>query len=117
MDVQFDPQIVTIALAAAAIAKILVDMVRMSNRLPSWASPLLAVGFGIAAAFLLLVANGTIVNGQTAAQAMVAGILAAGAAVGATELQKHEPAAASATPLLFAPIEIAAPGPREGSGA
>lgn len=85
-----DPAIITISLAAAAVAKILVDMVRMTNRLPAWVSPPLSVAFGIGAAFLLLLANGTVLTGQTAAQAAIAGILAAGTAIGSTELQKRE---------------------------
>jgi hypothetical protein len=84
-----DPNIATIALAAATIAKILVDMVRATQRLPAWASPLLALGFGILAAFLLQLAAGTELTVQSVAISTIAGVLAGGAAVGTTELQKR----------------------------
>lgn len=84
-----DPSIVTIALAAATIAKVLVDLVRATQRIPAWASPLLALVFGVLAAFLLQLAGGTALTVQTAAGSAIAGVLAAGAAVGTTELQKR----------------------------
>jgi hypothetical protein len=104
----FSPNIVTAALAAATIAKILVDLVRMSNRLPGWLSPLLAVLFGIAAALLLQVAAGATLTPQLAAQATLAGILAASTAVGATELQKREQLA---PPVISLPGELIIPSP------
>jgi uncharacterized membrane protein YjjP (DUF1212 family) len=83
------PTVVTIALAAATIAKILVDLVRGTQKLPPWASPLLALAFSILAAFLLQLAGGGALTVQAAAINTLAGILAAGTAVGATELQKR----------------------------
>ena len=80
--------ILVLALAAASIAKILVDVVRMAfpdNR-PNWVSTVLAVAFGILAAFLMLMSNGEMITQQTIAQTMIAGILAGGSAVGITEL-------------------------------
>ncbi len=84
------PNIVTAALAAATIAKILVDLLRMTNKLPAWSSPLLAVAFGIAAAVLLQVAAGVAITPANTAQAVLAGIVAASTAIGSTELQKRE---------------------------
>ncbi|NNJ10584.1 hypothetical protein EKD04_009610 [Chloroflexales bacterium ZM16-3] len=84
------PNIVTAALAAATIAKILVDLLRMTNKLPAWTSPLLAVGFGIMAAVLLQVAAGVAITSANTAQAVLAGIVAASTAIGSTELQKRE---------------------------
>jgi hypothetical protein len=84
-----DPTIITTALATATIAKILVDLVRATQRMPAWASPLLALGFSIIAAFLLQLAGGGDVTLQTVASDIIAGILAAGTAVGTTELQKR----------------------------
>ncbi|MBX0328700.1 hypothetical protein K2Z83_13540 [Oscillochloris sp. ZM17-4] len=84
------PSIVTAALAAATIAKILVDLVRMTNKLPAWSSPILAVVFGVAAAFLLQLAAGTEFTSSLAAQSVLAGIVAASTAIGSTELQKRE---------------------------
>jgi membrane-associated protease RseP (regulator of RpoE activity) len=83
------PNIITISLAATVIAKVLVDLVRAIQNLPSWLSPILAVLFGIAAAFLLQVAAGTVLTLQMAAVSTLAGIIAGGAAVGTTELQKN----------------------------
>lgn len=87
---QLPPNIITTALAAATIAKVLVDLLRATQRLPSWASPVLALVGGELAAFLLLLAGGGILTPATAAQTMLAGILAASTAVGATELQRRE---------------------------
>jgi hypothetical protein len=84
------PGIVTAALAAATIAKILIDLLRMTNKLPGWTSPLLAVAFGIAAAFLLQLSAGVVMTPANAATATLAGIVAASTAIGSTELQKRE---------------------------
>ena len=74
--------IITLALAAVTVVKVLVDLVRMGySDLPRWASPLLAVLFGLAAAFLVVASNGTIITGPIASQCVLAGILAGGAAV------------------------------------
>lgn len=79
--------ILVLALAAASIGKILVDIVRLAfpDR-PNWVSPVLAVLFGILAAFLMFMASGEVLSQQTIAQTVIAGILAGGSAVGITEL-------------------------------
>ena len=81
--------ILSVALAATTIAKVIVDIARQVAPLPGWSLPILALLFGIAAAFLLLIASGTAITAPMAAQATLAGILAAGGAVGVTELQKR----------------------------
>lgn len=83
------PSIMTDALATATIAKILVDLVRATPRLPAWASPLRALGFSIRAAFLLHLAGGGVLTVATVATVVISGVFAAGAAVGSTELQKR----------------------------
>jgi hypothetical protein len=83
--------ILTQALAAATICKVLVDIVRQTGYGRGWVAPLLALSFGVAAALLLLLASGSIVTDQSVARAVLAGILAAGSAVGVTELQKRAP--------------------------
>ncbi len=82
--------ILTASLAAASIAKILVDILRMAfpNR-PSWVSPVLAIAFGILSALLLSIANGTEITQTMIAQNIIAGILAGGSSVALTEIQKR----------------------------
>lgn len=82
--------VITNALAAASIAKILVDILRMAfpNR-PDWVSPLLAVLFGIGASVLLLLTQDVELTRAALAQAVLAGVLAGGSAVGITQLQRQ----------------------------
>ena len=80
----------TVSLAAASIAKVLVDIVRMAfPTRPDWVSPVLALGFGILCAFLLSIANGALISQEMIAQNIIAGILAGGSSVAITELQKR----------------------------
>lgn len=82
--------VITWALAAATVAKAGVDLVRMGvPNLASWASPLLAVLLGISSVVLLMLAAGLALTAQLGATAVLAGILAAGSAVGVTELGKR----------------------------
>ena len=97
------PSIVSAALASATIAKILVDLVRMTNRLPAWAAPLLALLFGVTSAFLFVLAGGTVLDTRTAAEAVIAGIIAASTAIGSTELQRREKGEPAARPPADAP--------------
>jgi len=110
---QFQPNIITTALAAATIAKILVDLVRSAQQVPAWASPVMALVGAEIAALLLLVSSGAALTPQTLAQAAIAGMLAAGTAVGATELQRREKRDPQAIlgALLDAPV---ATEPRQG---
>lgn len=98
--------IVTAALAAATIAKILVDLVRMTNRLPAWAAPLLALLFGVTSAFLFVLAGGTVLDTRTAAEAVIAGIIAASTAIGSTELQRREKGEPAASPPAAPTIDL-----------
>ena len=82
-------EIVVLSLAAVAVVKPFVDIIRMAfDAPPRWLSPLFAVGLGIAVSFLLRMANGDAVTGAIAAQCVLAGMMAAVGAVGTTELQK-----------------------------
>jgi len=77
------------AVAAAMFAKVLVDMVKLTPLYTvGWVPVALALLFGEASAFLLAVANGTALTAQMAANCALVGVLAAGSAVGVTELQK-----------------------------
>lgn len=82
--------ILTIALASAGIAKILVDVVRLGfpNR-PTWVSPVLAILFGIISATILALSNGDALTVQTLAQNIIAGVLSGGSAIGITELSNR----------------------------
>lgn len=82
--------VIVTALAAASVAKILVDITRMAlPTRPDWVSPLLAVLFGIGAAVLLLLTQDVELTRAALAQAVLAGVLAGGSAVGITELTKR----------------------------
>jgi hypothetical protein len=81
--------ILTLAAAATTFAKLLVDIVRMTGAKPTWLSPVLALMFGVASVLLLMVAGGEVLTAQSVAQAVLAGVLAAGGAVGVTELSRR----------------------------
>ena len=87
-------QVITDSMAAAMIAKIIIDLfkydnVKNGNTTPSWVWPIASVVLGCSAALLLFVANGGALTVQSSAQQIVIGILAAGQAIGVTELQKR----------------------------
>jgi len=78
------------AIAVTTISKILVDMTKLGfPTMPSWVPPLAALVYSIAVAQLMLVASGVDLTRANIAQSILAGILAAGAAIGVTELQKR----------------------------
>jgi hypothetical protein len=82
--------ITTKTLAIVTIVKVLVDMTKMANpELKPWVPPFTSTVFGIITAVLLDLSAGVSINSQTLATSVLAGILAAGAAVGVTELQKR----------------------------
>jgi len=87
-------QTITDSMAAAMIVKIIIDLfkyynVRNGNTTPSWVWPIAAVLLWCAASWLLFVAAGGVTTVQTSAQQIIVGILAAGQAIGVTELQKR----------------------------
>lgn len=84
-----NPSVVALALASAYVTKVLVDMFRLSGnqQIKHW-SAALALLVGIVAAVLVNLANGVALSTVVLAQSALAGVLAAGSAVGATELQK-----------------------------
>jgi len=82
--------LITQAMAITTISKILVDMTRLGfPTLPKWVPPLAALVYSIVIAQLLLVASGADLNRADIAQSVLSGILAAGTAIGVTELQKR----------------------------
>lgn len=82
--------IVTQAIAITTIAKILVDMTKLGfPTMPTWVPPVCALVYSITVAQLFVIATGVDVSRQDVAQSILSGILAAGAAIGVTELQKR----------------------------
>lgn len=86
-----DAGLVSLALAAATVVKIVVDLVKLalSGESPQWVPPLLALVLGPIVVVLLLLAAGQPLTTQTLAQAVLAGILSAGVAVGVTDIGKR----------------------------
>lgn len=84
-----NPSVVALALASAYVTKVLVDMFRLSGNdsVKHW-SAAIALAVGIVAAIVVNLANGVVLSTVVLAQSALAGVLAAGSAVGATELQK-----------------------------
>lgn len=77
------------AVAATMFAKVLTDIVKTTPlQTVGWVPVALAVLFGQLAAFLLAMYGGVALNTQAASGCVLVGVLAAGGAVGVTELQK-----------------------------
>lgn len=81
--------ILGLALAASMIAKTVVDLAKLGADLPRWGPPSLAALVGIGAVVLLMVSQETALTLAALAGAVLAGILAGGAAVGVTELGRR----------------------------
>lgn len=82
--------IIGLALAATTVVKVLIDILKIGWDAPRWAAPALATLLGPAAVILLMLASAQALTEQTVAQAVLAGLLAAGGAVGVTELARRE---------------------------
>lgn len=79
------------AVAAAMFAKVLVDMVKLTPaQTLGWVLVMLAFTFGQVSSFLLYFAtvDGAALTMKAASTCALVGILAAGSAIGVTELQK-----------------------------
>ncbi len=85
----FKPEIVTMALAAAVLTKGTVDLVKMAAQVAQWVPPAIAGVAGPIWVLLLLLSAAMPFTAALVAQAVIAGELAAFAAVGATEMQKR----------------------------
>jgi hypothetical protein len=84
-----DGMILQQVLAAATICKILVDLVRQTTKCEGWMLPILAIIFGISASILISLSINPLITVSIISQSIIAGILAAGSAMGVTELQKR----------------------------
>lgn len=78
---------ITSAITAGAIAKVLVDAARLTNKIDNGMLPILAIAFGIVMAFVLSVASTGTLTIQSSATSVIVGIFAGGSAVGITSLQ------------------------------
>lgn len=86
--------IVTQSMASSMIVKVIIDIFKFyhnenQNYIPKYIYPIMAIAFGIVSSSLLSLANGTPFSWQNVAQNIISGILAAGQAIGVTELQKR----------------------------
>ncbi len=81
--------IIILALSATTVAKTGVDLVRLGVDTPRWLPPALATVIGVGAVLLLMVATSVALDAAAIASAVLAGILAAGGAVGVTELSRQ----------------------------
>lgn len=78
-----------LAMAATTIVKVVVDIVRLGfDTPPKWMSPVLALCSGPIAAILIVLESGALMTNATIARCFLAGLLAAGMAVGVTELAR-----------------------------
>ena len=84
-----DALIIQEALACATLCKIMVDLVRQTAKFESWIFPILAIVFGIISSFLLVLSSNPVIDVGVISRAVITGILAAGSAMGVTELQKR----------------------------
>jgi hypothetical protein len=81
--------IITQSLAVSVIVKVVVDTIRYNTKSTNssiW--PVMAIATGIVVAFLYHLSSGQQLNTATIAQQILIGIMAAGQAIGVTELQK-----------------------------
>jgi hypothetical protein len=81
--------IILLALAGATVAKTLVDLLKMAMDTPRWVQPAAGIVAGILTILLMEVADRVAIDLAVGAQIVLAGILAAGSAIGVTELQKY----------------------------
>jgi hypothetical protein len=85
-----EDSIIAQALSAVAIIKVLVDLLKLAwLKVPQWVPPTVALLGGPAVVALFQVAAGQPLTQQLLAQAILAGILAGGGAIGTTELSNR----------------------------
>lgn len=84
-----DASIVLIATAATVYVKTAIDVATMGWSPPGWGKPAAALLLAPVVVLLLMHSQGAALGSENVATAILAGFLAAGGAVGVTELQKH----------------------------
>lgn len=77
--------------AITSLVKLGVDLIKKAapNDLRTWVLPLAAILLGILFAFLLSVRDGQVMTPSSVAGIIISGVLAAGGAVGLTEVHKR----------------------------
>jgi peptidoglycan/LPS O-acetylase OafA/YrhL len=84
----FSPVVMALAVPAGLIVKYVVDSFKTEFAMKRWATPMLAMVVGVLVAVLIMEASGTPINGrQSAAQAILGGIVAAVFASGGSAMQ------------------------------
>lgn len=86
--------IITQSMASAMVVKVVIDIFRYFCKVqqveyPAWTFPILSIFLGVAICAIMAVANGQQITLQACAQFVIGGVLAAGQAIGVTELQKR----------------------------
>lgn len=84
-----DATIITLALAAATVVKIVVDLVKLGVDAPRVLPPLLALILGPIIVVLMTMAQATPLTQAVLAADLLAGLIAAGVAMGVTSLGDH----------------------------
>jgi hypothetical protein len=79
------------AVVATVFVKLIIDVVRIGSpmQLPTWVSPVLALVFGQVFVFLITVSGGEVIQASVISDMILAGVLAAGSAVGVTDLGRR----------------------------
>lgn len=79
------------ALVATVFVKVVIDVIRLGfpMQLPTWASPVMALVFGQVFVFLITVSGGEVIQASVVSDIILAGVLAAGSAVGVTDLARR----------------------------
>jgi hypothetical protein len=82
---------VEVAVVATVFVKVLIDVIRMAfpMQMPTWGSPVLALVFGQVFVFLITVSGGEVIQPSVVSDIILAGVLAAGSAVGVTDLSRR----------------------------
>jgi hypothetical protein len=83
--------ILTIALASTTITKVFVDILRQARPIQGWVLPILSLIGGITASLLFLLSFDVDLTTALLSKAVLSGVLAAGGAIGVTELQNRGP--------------------------
>lgn len=82
--------IITQAMAVTTLAKVLVDLTKMAfPDAAKWLFPVLAMVYSTLIGILMMLSSNVPLDSASIAQAILSAILAAGAAIGVTELQKR----------------------------
>lgn len=79
------------AVVATVFVKLVIDIVRIGSpmQLPTWVSPVLALVLGQVFVFLITVSGGEVIQASVVSDMILAGVLAAGSAVGVTDLGRR----------------------------